>query len=248
MKFEDTGLILSTRRLQESSYILSVFTQSHGLVKGVFRANRKNKSEILTGNIVDIVWSARLPEHLGTITVEHSKCTLSQIASNRVGILILNSSIELCLTFLHEMEPHKNLYDSIIKLIDTIDDFSKAVANYIDFELEVLKSIGFGLDLSQCVSTKSTDNLEYISPRSGCAVSLGAGQLYKDKLFKFPAYLKKRNDEVSVEDAHEVLKMLNFFMEKFFFQPYYKKCPKARDDLMNWLWNSVQSTTQDLSA
>ena len=60
---------------------------------------------------------------------------------------------------------------------------------YIKWEMNLLQSLGYGMDLSQCAGGGNADNLVYVSPRTGRAVSREVGQPYHDKLFPLPAFL-----------------------------------------------------------
>ena len=57
------------------------------------------------------------------------------------------------------------------------------------FELQLLSELGFGLDLESCAATGSTAELVYVSPKSGRAVSRAAGEPWRDKLLRLPAFL-----------------------------------------------------------
>jgi DNA repair protein RecO (recombination protein O) len=60
--------------------------------------------------------------------------------------------------------------------------------SYVNYELELLKDLGFGLDLSACAATGQQDDLIYISPKTGRAVSREAGEPYKRQLLPLPSY------------------------------------------------------------
>ena len=68
---------------------------------------------------------------------------------------------------------------------------------YILWELFLLSEIGFGLDLKQCTISGSTENLIYISPNSGKAVSSSVGNKYHDKLFKLPVFFLNSSNSYS---------------------------------------------------
>ena len=106
------------------------------------------------------------------------------------------------------------------------------VKEYLLLELELLTKSGYGMDLSKCIATNEVDNLIYISPKSGSAVSEKAGEPYKDKMFKLPKFFLDTELDPSNDDIQESMKILGYFMDKFYFYPYNKKMPQARVKLL----------------
>ena len=99
-------------------------------------------------------------------------------------LLSICSLIDLC--FPHKL-PQLNLYRKTILLMEDLK-LKDWLNKYILWELFLLSEIGFGLDLKQCTISGSTENLIYISPNSGKAVSSSVGNKYHDKLFKLPVF------------------------------------------------------------
>ncbi len=232
MNLQDQAILLTQQKFQESSYIVTFFTQSHGIIKGFIRANKKNKSDLLSGNIVNISWNARLGEHLGRVSIEPIRNVFTIIGQDKSKLSLLNSALAMCLLFLHENDPQVSVYNAFISLIDSLDDESKRVKNYLLLELELLKKSGYGMDLSRCIATNSSENLKYISPKSGAAVSADAGEPYKDKMFKLPRFFLDCTEDSSNEDLEEAYKILTYFIEKFFLIPNNKNLPQARSNVL----------------
>src|SRR6185312_17487908 len=90
-----------------------------------------------------------------------------------------------------ERETHQEVFEAGTILLDAMqqDGFSHWGALYVRFEVGLLEALGFGLDLSRCAATGVVDNLVYVSPRTGRAVSRAAGEPYKDRLFVLPGFL-----------------------------------------------------------
>jgi len=63
--------------------------------------------------------------------------------------------------------------------------------SYVVWEMALLKELGFGLDLSRCAGGGDAMDIAYMSPKSGCAVSLDKGEPYKAKLLPLPEFLKR---------------------------------------------------------
>jgi DNA repair protein RecO (recombination protein O) len=107
-------------------------------------------------------------------------------------------------------------------------------------EVKLLSSLGFRLSLDECVATGTCEDLEYVSPKSGCAVSKQAGEPYKDKLFKLPLFLKNNfteynDEELKTSDIKESLRMTLYFLEKYVFLQNDIKLPESRKNLQEAL-------------
>jgi DNA repair protein RecO (recombination protein O) len=96
------------------------------------------------------------------------------------------------------------------------------------FELAFLAELGFGLDLSSCAATGTADDLIYVSPRSGRAVSAGAGAAYHDKLLKLPAFLSRDTVAASAADLADAFSLTGFFLDRYAFAPRGLPGPDAR--------------------
>lgn len=235
MHFEDQAIILSQQKFQESSYIISILTENHGLIKGLFRPNKKNKADMLSGNMVNISWNARLSDHLGTLTIETNRNIFTIVGQDQAKTTILNAALAMCQTFLQEREPQLSIYEQLLNLMQTLESGVGQVKEYLLLELELLNKSGYGMDLTKCIATNGTDNLIYISPKSGGAVSQKAGEPYKDKMFKLPGFFRDKNLEPDNDEVRESVKILGYFMDKFYFYPYNKKIPQARLKLVDLL-------------
>ena len=93
---------------------------------------------------------------------------------------------------LAERDPHAAIYDALEAILDHLDDPRLAAPMIARFELDFLAELGFGLDLATCAATGATADLIYVSPKSGRAVSRAAGEAYRDKLMRLPAFLAQR--------------------------------------------------------
>ena len=97
----------------------------------------------------------------------------------------------------------------------------------VRWEMGLLDELGFGLDLSKCASTGTTQDLIYVSPRTGKAVSRDAGMPYHDKLFGLPAFLRGA-EGLSAADILAGFQLTGYFLERHIFQPRAVAMPQAR--------------------
>ena len=93
---------------------------------------------------------------------------------------------------LPEEQPYPVLYDALDAVLTAIESAPSArgwAGALVRYELLLLGQLGFGLDLERCTVTGGTDDLAYVSPKSGAAVSVGAAFGYEARLFPLPAFL-----------------------------------------------------------
>ena len=183
MDWRDEGILLAVRRHGESAAIIEVLTAEHGRHAGVVRggASRKIAPVLQPGAQLDLAWRARLEEHLGAFTVEPVR-SRAGLLSDRSALAALNAVTALLTFALPEREAHAALYQRTVSLLDFIEENTFWPLAYVRWEVALLEELGFALDLDQCAVTGRSDNLVYVSPKSGRAVSEEAAGDWAEKL------------------------------------------------------------------
>lgn len=192
MEWRDQGILLSARRHGENSSIIEMFTPIHGRHAGVVRGgtSRKIAPILQPGAQLDVVWRARLQEHIGSFTVEPVRSRAATAMSDRMALAGLNTVTALLLYCLPEREAYEGLYERTLTLLDLLDHQEVWPLAYLQWELRLLEDMGYALDLSECAVTGATQGLKYVSPKSGRAVSeAGAGE-WADRLLPLPNVLR----------------------------------------------------------
>lgn len=191
MEWRDQGILLSSRRHGESAAIIEVFTPEHGRHAGVVRggASRKLAPVLQPGAQLDVTWRARLDDHIGTYTVEPLR-SRAWAMGDRMALSGLGAVISLLMFCLPERERHERLYRKTEALLDLLGQGDVWPLAYLQWEMALLDDLGFGLDLSGCaVMGSGANDLSYVSPRTGRAVSRqGAGE-WADRLLPLPPCL-----------------------------------------------------------
>jgi DNA repair protein RecO (recombination protein O) len=229
MEWRDEGVILSVRRHGETSAIAEILTQSHGRVMGLVRGGRSRvqRPVLQAGNAVQAVWRARLEEQLGTYVLEPLDLRAGAIMEEPFRLAGLATLAELS-QLLPEREPHPRVYEALRVVLEAIDQDLVWPALLVRWELGLLDELGYGLDLSKCAATGARENLAYISPRSGKAVSAAAGQPFANRLFRLPPFLMG-SGEAPAADIIEGLKLAAFFLERHVFEPRGLRLPEQQD-------------------
>ena len=234
MQWSDDGFVLSIRKHGETSAIVTLLTREHGRHAGLVRggAGRRQRGTLQIGNLVQATWRARLVEHLGTFSCELLGAHAAALMDMKMPLLALGAATGLLELSLPERASHPELFERFAGLVEALAE-PKWEAHYVRWELDLLANLGFGLDLSECAATGSKDGLAYVSPRTGCAVSVTAGKPYHDRLLSLPAFLL---DKKSVADSIQFLAGLTLtghFFETQIFTPDNRKQPIARTLLVD---------------
>jgi len=234
VEWRDQGIVLSVRPHGETSAILEVLTAEHGRHMGLVRggASRRMKPVLQPGNSLTLTWRARLQEHLGTFTAD--------LVKSRAGMLMeepmaLSGLLSVCAVAgaLPEREAHTPLYEALEILLESMDDADIWPAVLVRWELGLLQELGYGLDLSRCAATGEREDLVFVSPKSGRAVSRGAGLPYKGKLLALPGFLMgAQAGGASMQDVADGLKLTAHFMDRYLFAPQERTLPDARRRLV----------------
>ena len=180
MEWREQGILLRCAPHGEASAIIEVFTETHGRHAGFVRsgASRKMAATLQPGTQLDVAWRARLEDHLGTYTAEALQ-SRAYLMSDRKTLAGLNALTGLLCFALPEREPHGALYRQTLTVLEMMDGEFWTIA-YLRWELSLLDELGFGLDLTTCAVTGTDQDLTYISPKSGRAVTASAVGQWKD--------------------------------------------------------------------
>ena len=232
MNWSDEAIVLSIRTHGETSSILEALTREHGRHLGLVHGgtSAKRRAVLQPGNSVHLSWRARLAEHLGTYTAEPVRLRAGEMFETRASLIGLNAFVAIAGAVLPEREPHSAAYEGAMVLLETImgHDFKAWGQVFACWELALLDELGFGLDLSTCAGTGSTENLVYVSPRSGRAVSRQAGEPYQDKLLPLPTFLGDAKKAASSKDLAAALRLTAHFLNQWVLAPHERRLPEAR--------------------
>ena len=205
IEWRDTGVVLAVRPHGETSAILEVFTPERGRHAGVVRGgvSRKMAPHLQPGGQIEVTWKAQLDSHLGSFTVEPQRSRAAAVMSDRLALAGLNAVCAVLAMVLPEREAHPDLYARTVSLLDLLGRSEVWPLAYMQWELALLDEMGFGLDLSACAVRGVNEDLAYVSPKSGKAVSREAAGAWADRLLPLPPVLagKGEADEAEIVRA-----------------------------------------------
>jgi DNA repair protein RecO (recombination protein O) len=236
MEWTDEGIVLGVRRHGESSAIVELLTREHGRHLGLVRggAGSRMRPLLQPGNSVTALWRARLDEHLGYYQLEGTRLrAASLLASSHAvyGVTHLASLARL----LPERDPHADIHAMLELTLDDFEDAGAAAVHLIRFELAMLAELGFGLDLASCAATGATSELIYVSPKSGGAVSRTAGEPFRDRLLRLPAFLREDDsgNAWSEQDLLDGFALTGRFLLRNVLEPRGQGHSDAREGFIN---------------
>ena len=232
MDWTDQGIVLSARRHGESAAILSLLTAAHGRHAGLVRggSSRRMRGILQPGNLLTVAWRARLEEHLGNFTVELQRNPSAAWLDDAARLAALSSACAIADQTLPEREPSETVFGGLARLLAAMEGEAWQAA-YVEWELALLGELGFGLDLTACAATGSNDALAYVSPRSGRAVSVSAGEAYREKLLPLPGFLL-RKEAPQPADIAAGLALTGYFLDRHLFAPHQRRLPDPRGRLV----------------
>ena len=222
MDWTDEGIVLSTRAHGETGLIAMLLTREHGRHAGLARG-QKLRAALQPGTAVQARWRARLSEHLGSYALEPSGSAAALLIDDPLRLGALSSACAVVEAALPEREAHPPVFDGLAALLDALtgDHWDAA---YVQWEIGLLGALGFGLDLKRCAASGRNDDLAYVSPRTGRAVSLSAGEPYREKLLALPGFLIGRGP-ADPDAVARGLALTGHFIERTLFGQAHRPVP-----------------------
>lgn len=236
MDWRDEGIFLGGKPLGEANLIAEILTLEHGRHLGLVRGGRSRRIRPLLqpGNLVGVTWRARLSEHLGGFNVEMMEAHGARALDDAAALSAIGTLAGL-VKLLPERDPHPELYAATLHVLRSFGEPDIWPVLLVHWEFQLLQEIGFGLDLTECAATGTVEELIYVSPRSGRAVSREAGAPYGDKLLALPAFLLDETAPLTPADIAAGFALTGYFLERDVLEPHGMKLPSARERLLDLL-------------
>ena len=237
MNLTDEGIAIGVKKFSDSTNLMKILTKDNGIYSGLIRIkkNQGNSGVNIPGNTLSVNWRARLSEHLGFFNTELIKSRSSNYLNSSINLEVLNSICSLMDIF-PEREECIDLYNIIEELLDNLNNSRLWPFLYIKFELLFIERMGYGLDLSSCAVNGSTDNLNWVSPKSGRVVSALGAKGWEDRLLRLPDFLSQNKEKnISKKDLLDGLNLTEFFLIKRVYSQYAKNLSSSRKRMFDYL-------------
>jgi DNA repair protein RecO (recombination protein O) len=237
MEFVDDAFILIARPYGETGAIVEVLTEVHGRFAAHVAggASRRMRAFLQPGARVTFRYRARTTEQLGAASIEPTGEGPSSLFDDALALAGLSAAAAVTAGALPEREPHPGAFLAFEALTGAFAHAEIWPAVFVRFEAGLLQELGFALDLSRCAVTGSADDLVWVSPRTGRAVSAAAGEPYKQRLLRLPPFLLSAQVGLNPGDIGDGLALTGHFLETFVFAALNKPLPPARVWLLDRL-------------
>ena len=227
MNWDDTGFLISKNRYNENSIISEIFTKNHGKMSGIIfgGTSKKLKNYLQIGNQLFVNYNSKSENKIGYFKLEIQKVYSPIYFENAQKLSCIISTMNLIRLLTADSQSNVRIFDLIEKFYSIISNDSW-LKNYIYWELELFKTIGFDLELENLVSKEFLNN-ETI-------------YVVKTKMEKkiIPSFLVDK--KIIVDDIDMLLKglkIVNDFLEKTILKPNNLNYPISRTHFINSLKN-----------
>ena len=230
VSWEDQGIVLAVRQFAEHDAIVSMLTESQGRHAGIVKggSGKRGRGLLQPGNLVKAWWRARLDEHLGTFTLEGLRPFAADAMSAPDTLAGLSALCAMIEATLPEREAHAPVFRHTLHLLEHLGAAGWE-AHYVMWELALLRDMGYGLDLTACAATGGSEDLDFVSPRSGRAVSRSAAAPYIPRLLVLPAFLRDENAPgAGPSEIAQGLALTGHFFDTHVFRPHRQQMPASR--------------------
>ena len=159
MTWDDEGFLISKNKYSENSLIVEIFTKNYGKVSGIIfgGTSRKIKNYLQLGNQLYVNYSSKTENKIGNFKIEILKAYAPIFFDNYRKLLCIFSAFQLIKILTAESQKNLKIY-SLIKNFYTFLEKENWIKNYIFWELEFFKVIGYDLELKNLVKKELINN------------------------------------------------------------------------------------------
>jgi len=238
MEWEAPAIVLAASPYGEGGAVAHVLTEEHGAFRGLVRGG-SSRAKVATwqaGNLVAARWFARLPDQLGSLSAELLHPSAARLLNEKLPLALLSAACAVADGALPEREPHPRVFLALARLLtlvslDPAEGARLGPAALLRWEVLLLGELGYGLDLSRCAVTEGEEELRFVSPRSGRAVSEAGAGAWRDRLLRLPALLLDDADPGTPADWQDGLRLTGHFLHRDAFGQRHRPVPQARTRL-----------------
>lgn len=230
--WDDAAIVLSVKPYGEGGAILTVLTPHHGVYSGYIHglSRLREQGGLDSGTLGHVYWQARLKDQMGSFRFESMRTVVAGLLHDRLRLTALQSACALCREVLPERHANAAVFDGLMELIASLPTDTWGVS-YVVWEIALLREVGFALDLSRCAVLGTEGDVAYVSPKTGCGVSVqGAGDI-APRLLPLPEFLKPRPDLNVAGEAEDIVRGLaltGHFLDKWVFVHHHAGIPAPR--------------------
>ncbi len=238
VEWEAPAIVLATRPHGEGGAVVTLLTEALGRHAGLAKggASRGQGALWQPGNLIEARWVGRLAEQLGSLSGEMVHAAASMALDDPLALAVLTAACAVADGALPEREPHPACFHGLVGVIAALARGPEhALPLLVQWEAVLLTELGYGMDLSRCGATGVTEDLIWVSPRTGRAVSEAAGAPYADRLLRLPNFLCDATQPSDAQEWLAGLRLTGFFLSRDAFGHQHRPIPPAREMLQDRL-------------
>ena len=225
MNWDDNAYLVSKNRYSENSIIAEVFTENHGKISGIIfgGTSKKIKNYLQIGNKIYVNYNSKSVTRIGYFKIEILKALTPLYFDENQKLSCITSAMHLIKLLTAEAQSNKEIFKLIDKffVILTSDNW---IQKYIFWELELLKLLGYDLELKTMAEKEIVDSeVNYYVKSSTEKKSI-------------PNFLIDENDmDVNLNNLLKGLKLVSDYLEKSILKPNNLNLPTSRTHFINLL-------------
>ena len=225
MNWDDTGYLISKNRYSENSIITEVFTENHGKVSGTIfgGTSKKIKNYLQIGNKIYVNYNSKSPSRIGYFKVEILNALTPLYFDNSQKLSCITSAMNLIKLLTAEYQSNKLIFQLIHEFFEILKD-ERWIQKYIFWELELLKLLGYDLELKNIVEKEMINNKANYYVSSSSEKKIVPNFLVEDN-----------NKDVDLKNLLKGLKLVSDYLEKSILKPNNINFPISRQYFVNLL-------------
>ena len=225
MNWDDSAYLVSKNRYSENSIIAEVFTENHGKISGIIfgGTSKKIKNYLQIGNKVHVNYNSKSVNRIGYFKIEILKALTPLYFDENQKLSCITSAMHLIKLLTAEAQSNKEIFKLIDKFFEILTS-NNWIKKYIFWELELLKLLGYDLELRNIAEKEVNDNEIYYYVKSSTEKK------------NIPNFLVDENNlDVNLKNLLKGLKLVSDYLEKSILKPNNLNLPTSRTDFINLL-------------
>ena len=225
MNWDDSAYLVSKNRYSENSIIAEVFTENHGKISGIIfgGTSKKIKNYLQIGNKIYVNYNSKSVTRIGYFKIEILKALTPLYFDENQKLSCITSAMHLIKLLTAEAQSNKEIFKLIDKFFEILNS-ENWIQKYIFWELELLKLLGYDLELKTMAEKEIVDSeVNYYVKSSTEKKSI-------------PNFLIDENNmDVNLKNLLKGLKLVSDYLEKSILKPNNLNLPTSRTDFINLL-------------
>jgi len=225
MNWDDSAYLVSKNKYSENSIIAEVFTENHGKISGIIfgGTSKKIKNYLQIGNKIYVNYNSKSVTRIGYFKIEILKALTPLYFDENQKLSCITSAMHLIKLLTAEAQSNKEIFKLIDKFFEILNS-ENWIQKYIFWELELLKLLGYDLELKTMAEKEIVDSeVNYYVKSSTEKKSI-------------PNFLIDENDmDVNLKNLLKGLKLVSDYLEKSILKPNNLNLPTSRTHFINLL-------------